>query len=51
MIAGIIGIPLAGWTRDKQWSDVVLRLSYTRSDGDGPELATQAFLHVLPKCR
>jgi cytochrome P450 len=29
----MIGIPLADWPRFKRWSDVILKLSYTRSDG------------------
>ena len=39
VIAEMIGIPLADWPEFKRWSDVILKLSYTRSDG---EEATQA---------
>lgn len=37
VIAEMIGIPLADWPRFKHWSDVILKLSYTRSAG--PEAA------------
>jgi cytochrome P450 len=46
VIAGMIGIPLADWTRYKQWSDVILRLSYTRSGGEEAERATRDFVAV-----
>jgi cytochrome P450 len=46
VIAGIIGIPLADWTRYKQWTDVILRLSYTRSGGEEAERATRDFAAV-----
>ena len=29
VIAGMIGIPAADWARFRQWSDVILKLSYT----------------------
>jgi cytochrome P450 len=46
VIAGIIGIPLADWTRYRQWSDVILRLSLTRSGGEEAERALQDFIAV-----
>jgi cytochrome P450 len=39
VIAGIIGIPLADWTRYRQGSDVIPRLSFTRSGGEEAECA------------
>jgi cytochrome P450 len=46
VVAGIIGIPLADWTRYKQWSDVILRLSYSRSGGEEAERAMRDFTAV-----
>jgi cytochrome P450 len=46
VIAGMIGIPLADWTRYRRWSDVILRLSYTRSGGDEAESAMRDFTAV-----
>jgi cytochrome P450 len=46
VIAGMIGIPLADWTRYKQWNDVILSLSYTRSGGEEAERATRDFTAV-----
>jgi len=46
VIAGIIGSPLADWARYKQWSDVILRLSYTRSGSEEAELAMREFSAV-----
>jgi len=46
VIAGMIGIPLADWTRYRRWSDVILRLSYTRSGGDEAEQALRDFTAV-----
>ncbi|HTM49439.1 MAG TPA: cytochrome P450 [Bryobacteraceae bacterium] len=43
VIAGIIGIPLEEWAQYRQWSDVILRLSYTRSGGPEAELAMRDF--------
>ena len=37
VIAEMIGIPASDWLRFKRWSDVILKLSYTRSGG--PEAA------------
>ena len=46
VIAGMIGIPLADWTRYRRWSDVILRLSYTRSGGEEAESAMRDFIAV-----
>jgi cytochrome P450 len=46
VIAGMIGIPLADWTRYRRWSDVILRLSYTRSGGEEAESAMRDFTAV-----
>jgi len=46
VIAGMIGIPLADWARYKRWSDVILRLSYTRSGGEEAESALRDFTAV-----
>jgi cytochrome P450 len=46
VIAGIIGIPLTDWARYKQWSDVILRLSYTRSGGEEAQSAMRDFTTV-----
>jgi cytochrome P450 len=43
VIAGIIGIPLEDWAQYRQWSDVILRLSYTRSGGPEAEQALRDF--------
>jgi cytochrome P450 len=46
VIAGMIGIPLTDWARYKRWSDVILRLSYTRSGGEEAESALRDFTAV-----
>jgi cytochrome P450 len=46
VVAGMIGIPLADWTRYKQWSDVILKLSYARSGGEEAERAERDFTAV-----
>ena len=46
VIAGMIGIPPADWTRYKRWSDAILRLSYTRSGGEEAERAARDFTAV-----
>ena len=46
VIAGMIGIPLADWSRYRKWSDVILRLSYTRSGSDEAEHAMRDFTVV-----
>ena len=43
VIAGMIGIPLADWARYRQWNDVILRISYTRSGGEESERALRDF--------
>ena len=46
VIAGIIGIPQTEWARYKQWSDVILKLSYARSGGEEAECALRDFTKV-----
>jgi len=46
IIAGMIGIPLADWPQYKRWSDVILKLSYTRSGGPEAENALRDFMSV-----
>ena len=46
VIAGMIGIPLTEWARYRRWSDVILRLSYTRSGGEEAESALRDFTAV-----
>jgi len=46
VIAGLIGIPEAGWQQYKRWSDIILKLSYTRSGGEEAEQALQEFTAV-----
>src|SRR5262249_975854 len=46
VIAEMIGIPLADWPRFKHWSDVILKLSYTRSGGGEAEPAFREFRAV-----
>jgi cytochrome P450 len=46
VIAGMIGIPTADWSRYKQWSDVIMRLSYTRSGDEEAERALHDFMAV-----
>ena len=46
VIAGMIGIPLADWSRYTKWSDAILRLSYARSGGKEAEHATRDFTAV-----
>jgi len=43
VIADIIGIPSADWSRYQRWSDAILRLSYTRSGGEQAERAGREF--------
>jgi cytochrome P450 len=45
-IAGMIGIPAADWLRYKRWTDVILRLSYTRSGGEEAERSLRDFAAV-----
>jgi len=46
VIAELIGIPAADWPRYKRWSDVILRLSYSRSGGEEAERAVRDFSFV-----
>lgn len=46
VIAGMIGIPPEDWPLYKQWSDTILRLSYTRSGGPEAEKAGRDFRAV-----
>ena len=46
VIASIIGIPLSDWARYRHWSDVVLRLSYSRSGGEEAARSLQDFRAV-----
>jgi len=46
VIAGMIGIPSADWLRYRQWSDVIMRLSYVRSGGEEAERAGRDFKAV-----
>src|SRR5689334_9246228 len=46
VIAGMIGIPSADWPRYRQWSDVIMRLSYARSGGEEAERAGRDFKTV-----
>jgi len=43
VIAGMIGIPDAEWPRFRFWSDVILKLSYSRSGGEEAERSVQDF--------
>jgi cytochrome P450 len=46
VIAGMIGIPLEDWAKYKNWSDVILKLSYARSGGEEAEQAGRGFREV-----
>jgi cytochrome P450 len=46
VISEMIGIPLADWPRFKHWSDVILKISYTRSGGPEADQALEDFRHV-----
>ena len=46
VIAEMIGIPLADWPRFKRWSDVILKLSYTRLGGEEAANALTDFIAV-----
>jgi cytochrome P450 len=39
VISGMIGIPEAEWARFRAWSDVIMRLSFSRSGGEEAEQA------------
>jgi cytochrome P450 len=46
VIAEMIGIPSGDWPRFRRWSDGILRLSYTISDGEESSAASQEFYAV-----
>jgi cytochrome P450 len=46
VISGMIGIPAADWARYRQWSDIIVRLSYSRSGGAEAEQAKRDFTSV-----
>src|SRR5947208_1961021 len=46
VIAEMIGISLADWLSFKRWSDVILKLSFTLSDGEEAERALSEFAAV-----
>lgn len=46
VIAGLIGIPTAEWARYRQWSDAIMRLSYSRSGGEEAERSLADFIRV-----
>jgi cytochrome P450 len=46
VIAGMIGIPDEDWSRYNRWSEIILKLSYTRSDGPEAEQAMIDFRAV-----
>ena len=39
VISGMIGIPESEWARFREWSDVIMRLSFSRSGGEEAEKA------------
>src|SRR5439155_10284842 len=46
VIAEMIGMPVADWPRFNRWSDVILKLSYTRSGGEEAVTALSEFRTV-----
>jgi len=46
VIVGMIGIPTAEWPRYNRWSEIILRLSHTRSGGEEAEQALRDFQAV-----
>jgi cytochrome P450 len=46
VVAAIIGIPLSDWAVYKRWSDIILRLSYTRSGGEEAAAALRDYMAV-----
>lgn len=46
VIAGMIGIPPEDWLKYKDWSDMILRLSYARTGGQDAEESVRAFKQV-----
>jgi cytochrome P450 len=43
VIAEMIGVPVANWSRFRGWSDAILKISYTRSGGDEAAAASSEF--------
>ena len=46
VIGGMIGIPAEDWSRFRQWSDIILTISYSRSGGEEAERSLQNFRAV-----
>jgi cytochrome P450 len=46
VIAEMIGMPVADWPQFNRWSDVILKLSYTRSGGEEAVVALSEFRTV-----
>lgn len=46
VISGMIGIPDSEWARFRRWSDIILRISYSRSGGPDAEKAIADFREV-----
>ncbi|SPF50974.1 putative cytochrome P450 YjiB [Candidatus Sulfopaludibacter sp. SbA4] len=46
VIAGMIGIPIEDWPQYKQWSDAILRLSYSRNGDEEAERSRREFTAV-----
>lgn len=51
VVAGMIGIPLSEWATYKRWSDMILRLSYSRSGGPEAERALKEFTEATIEMR
>lgn len=51
VIAGMIGIPLSDWQTYKCWSDVILRLSYSRNGDAQAEQSVRDFTAVTEDMR
>jgi cytochrome P450 len=51
VIAEIIGIPAADWLRFKNWSDGILKISYTRSGTEEAVQAKNEFIAVTEEMR
>ena len=51
VIAEMIGIPAADWTRFRRWSDAILLLSYTAFDAAASAQATAGYLAVTDEMK
>ena len=51
VIAGMIGIPSGDWAAYRRWSDMILRLSHSRSGGEEAERAAREFAEVTAEMR